>query len=344
MEAQEHETSVCPEPIIFDGLFATFVYFVTTLGFGSAYSAVTTHELLYRKMYFEGVFSSRIIGRDLDLEIHQMLVLALGARANFLGSFRPLVVTGNLFTAITIMNYAWFILLIVLIRRALKTSYLPLGSQRELWYVLIVMIGSSFMVITPYDTLSLVLLGATLAVLDFKSVHRWWLVPIVIIGMLNRESEFVAIAAIVAMSITGWQIVPRRIAITSVLTAGSSYAVLHSTRSQVGTLWEDIRRHVTANLHAWHALVGLALGLAVLGLWWLITCQYVSDKVNVRGTRLWFLGLSAPYWIVAFTAGAWWESIRLLIPLIFVDFWILTRPSSSRILAPVVVEQDTLRL
>jgi hypothetical protein len=315
--------------VLEDVVVATFVFWSAIFAFGSTYSSTTMTPLVFRAQYFHGVYASRILGRELSLGLYNVLD-ALG-HPNPLSSLAGTGVGyGAMFSAIAIVNYVCLTAFIVLVGLWLRSSRLESAHAGALGLLVALLVGASLYVVTPYDMLSLVLIAATMHV-AFVSKHREWLVPVIVIfGCLTRESEFVAVAALVAVAWWCPARVPRRLAVIAAAAGVATYVAVHLAVGTSGSvLQHGLTWYLTRNVHGQlQAYTGVVLVVLAIAMWVIVSGRHIpagppqiADLTKVRVT---FLVLCTPYLFVAIDSGRWYEGLRLLLPLLVVDLYVRT--------------------
>ncbi len=234
-----------------------------------------------------------------------------------------------MFTALVLANGAALALTCFLVHHLL-TRCGPAEPGRTLVYVsLVTLIAASSYVVTPYDQLGYLLLLAVLL-----AARRAPFDPgrpaLALVAVANRETAFVAVAALVAVRWPDLRAGGRpdrrsavTIAVAAVTLAGYGGLRLIVDDSGGEAIWASLTlRGNVGRLLGW---VGLALLVAMAGWWWSIcsVARFGMDaETGAALRRLWLL--AAPYLLVAGLTGYWFE-VRLLIPLLLAECWVRAR-------------------
>jgi len=312
-----------------DLVFASFGYVVAIFAFSSTYSAPSLTSTQFSQQYWHGVYASRIVGRELTVLVYNVLS-GLGSPNPLLRLAPPWSHGENYFSAVVIVNYVGLAVFTILIGLWLRKSTLLEVQVSHLMMGAIALVTASLYVVTPYDTLSFAFMVATL-LLAFRG-GRWQALalPFVVLGCLTRESEFLAIALIVAVTVWRPSRVSRTLALWVAAVSALTYVTVHlAYRAQGGLLEHGLTWYVAKNLHGEaQSYAGVIVAALAIGAWLVMYRRSglasMPNQSDLRRIRLTFLALASPYILVVVDSGRWYESLRLLIPVLLADLFIPT--------------------
>jgi hypothetical protein len=263
------------------------------------------------EQYFEGVYRSRVLGRE--------AILGFG---NVLSHLWPGV--GGFLLAWSWVNALGFSAASVLLWRLTAPERPKVGP---LYLVGIICMAVSGLVITPYDNISYaLLLAAIIAASAMNGPHPWLVGVLIVAATATRESAFVAVAVIVVVRTVAMPERSRRAGLRWVRRLGDSvvlaavtssiitYVVLKLTLGRSGGLSFFAQPELGTNLNV-HSVGPLLLALSmVLAVRLVGTGIPVDPVLRIRRRALWTL--CTPYLIVVAATGLWSEAPRLVMPLV----------------------------
>ncbi len=321
----------------------TAMFVVVTGAFSTPWSAATFSRAQFVGQYRNGVYAPRVLGRE--------LVLGLDAALDELGLerlFGALVPTdGDLFAALAIVNAAAFLLLAVVVWRIVTAGFdaasTPVGASATatggtdlrpllLSTALMALAAMSLYVVTPYDLLALAVMMLALWVARSRRPFDLLCIPLLATAVATRESALVALAGLVAASIVPRPPCRRVVAIGSVAAAVTTYAAL-----RVATAGASATNGLALSMNLElgdHSTLGVVVAALVIVAWWAMLVVVglaplpTPSAVDLPAWRtpsavirlMWLL--TSPYWVTSLLTGYWFESLRLLLPLLFVDAWV----------------------
>jgi hypothetical protein len=258
--------------------------------------------------YFNGVYRSRVLARELVIGIANALDGAVGARGH--GALPGFLVGWYVVTGFGFLLTCWLL-------RRYRRAHAPAVGPVEL--VVAVAMAASATVPTPYDFLSYALIVA--AVVAAFSGRTLTTAALVVAAVATRESGLLVIAIIAASCVTSgrvisrstWEAARRKRPLWAAAVSGiGTYLLLKTTMRQSGTVALLQRVDMKSNLTA-HALwaIALAAGMLVAERWVVGRLDAVD---RARRRLLWLLAL--PYIGVVFVGAIWTEAPRLVIPLV----------------------------
>ena len=299
----------------------------TSVGYASWFSRSLYDAGAYDGYYRQGIYRYRVVGRELVWFLH-------GTAGNPLGEHLapriPGADPGAMFTALVLVNGAALALTCVLVHQLLVRRG-PAEPGRTLVYVsLVTLIAASSYVVTPYDQLGYLLLLAVLVAAEARPPFDLAAPALALVAVANRETAFVAVAALVAVrwpDLRAGGRPDRRSAVTIAVAAVTlaGYVALRLIVDDTGgeaILASLPLRGNGGRLLGWG---GGALLVAMAGWWWSIcsVARFGMDaETGAALRRLWLL--AAPYLLVAGLTGYWFE-VRLLVPLLLAECWVRAR-------------------
>lgn len=329
------------------GLLPATLHLVLTLGYDSSYS----HQLYAREaflgQYDNGVYQYRVLGRELVLAVGRVLQrfdVVLHTTATDIGHGRP---PGDLFTAFVVVNGLSFVALATVLY--LVTAAAGAEEWRLSYVVLIVLVALSGYVVTPYDNLGYLF---TVAAVVVALRPRAWAPPVCLVlacaGTATRESFVVAVAAVAAVLLAehgGRAFVRPRDPVwwsAAALLAGWSgtYVTLRLIVGDGGTggsLWMRMPRELNWQMSTPIALVFFGLGVAALQLTWPALTGEARRRWRLTRFALWIL--SAPYVAACIIGGIWFETMRLLLPIVLCEH-VLRRVVADRAPAELALGEE----
>ncbi|MEI8051686.1 MAG: hypothetical protein WCI12_09650 [Actinomycetes bacterium] len=329
MSPDDQQTAVKPRSLVgADLVVAAMVYVVAMFGFSSNFSAPIYPVANYRDGFFKGVYSYRILGRDAVEGLHWVLA-NIGAEGLFDRLPPDVSPTGGMFTSIVLFNAICFLVFALLARHVVRRANRDeMATSMVVWAVL-VLAGLSLYVITPYDLLALDLVAATLLVVTTRVPFDLLAVPLVIAGVLTRESELIALGALVAVVPFGRRS-PRRLVVAAAVGVGvATYLIVHLSVAGPGGFEQGSIRLAHNNLFnakgSWAGLLMAALAIAA----WRVVLRTAGLRFP-KTTRLKefppvlviFWIVVSPYLLTLAIGSHWFESLRLLMPLLLCELWV----------------------
>ena len=333
------------------GLLPATLHLVLTLGYDSSYS----HQLYARDaflgQYENGVYRYRVLGRELVLAVGQVLQrfnVTLHTTATDIGHGRP---PGDLFTAFVVVNGVSFVALAIVLY--LVTAAAGDDDWRLSYVVVIVLVALSGYVVTPYDNLGYLF---TVAAVVVALRPRPWAPPVCLVlacaGTATRESVVVAVAAVAAALLAEHGVRafvrlrdPAWWSAAALVTGwAGTYVVLRLVlgEDEPGTsLWMRMPRELNWQMSTPVALVFFGLGVATLQLTWPALTGTALRRWHLTRLALWIL--SAPYVAVCIIGGIWFETMRLLMPIVLCEH-VLRRAVADRAPAELALGEEGVAL
>jgi hypothetical protein len=305
------------------------LYLVLTLGYDASYS----HHLYARQpflaQYEHGIYRYRVVGREAVVFV-----------AKVLNHFHLVVVTpavgrSDLFTALLVVNGAAFVAFTLLLYAATAREPGWLGP----YVVLVVLVGASGYVVTPYDHLSYLLMLAAALVAFGPRPGPWWLCAVLgVVGVATRESFLVACAAAVGVAVASRGSDRRTTLLwrNALVLSGASVATYVGLKlaladpREASTFWFSSPFVWEYNRH----LSSVAAVLIVVLGWWALHALF--PRLDAGSRRRWRLAravlwaLSLPYLFACLVGGLWFESLRLLLPLFLAEYLVRASLTVSR--------------
>jgi hypothetical protein len=313
-----------------DLALAGFLYLVVTFGFGASYSSTTFDPIRFDAQYRHGVYAPRILGTTAIAGLHWILARVLGPHANFLGTHY-----GAMFTPLVIGNGIAFAGVALALRTIVRD--VPESAQlRDLVFVLgLVTCALTLYVVTPYDMLALFIMLVSLRQATRTPPWDLLAIPLAVAGVLTRETEFLAVAAMVAIASLCKSAVRISVALGAVVATAIAYVVVHqlTAGANQSSYVQSIGPHLQHNLRSANSLTGVAIALAG-SLWWRgLVVRRLNQSMPEGGRattrvvtrRFWLMSL--PYLFVVVLATNWFESLRLVVPLLWCDLWVRLQPN-----------------
>lgn len=265
--------------------------------------------------YFDGVYRSRVLGREAILGIANAVDGLVGSRSGATPGFA----VGWVIVTIGGLLLAWW-----LFRVRLRAQGSDAG-RRDV--VLVALMAVSATVLTPYDYLSYALIIATVLAAERGRTGR--AVVLMVAAMATRESAFLVLPILAAERLSSpsadsaarskrWRhsladtvTDPRWLAVGAA--GGATYLVLKVGLRPAkgvtlfqGAPWAD-------NL-GWGAVGGIALAVTLV-----VVARSVfgrgGDRLLIDRRRLMWL-VSLPYLVVLFIGSSWGEAPRLVMPMV----------------------------
>jgi len=313
------------------------IYTTVSLAVVSTYSENTYNRSVFNFLYDGGVYRYRIVGRQLVL-----LVAALLDRAGWhLNTSATLVAQAgsswDLFDAFVVVNGVAFIgLSFMLFRFTVRDE-----SWSTAYIILITLVGLSAYVVTPYDFLSYLFIVAAFIV---AIAARPWSWPVcfvlAVLGTATRESFVIGVVALVGVvmarpgGIHHFRKAPQvnggdpmlRAAISLILGSIATYVFLRvalANPGDQGIFWNQSLLQLNMNMSSAVAVFIMATGSFAL-LSALPARKVDADESGFDYQRAtgYFWTLSIPYIAVTFITGAWFEALRLVLPLLLGQYLI----------------------
>lgn len=329
------------------------LYAAVTVGYDSSYSHQLYDRAAFVAQYRHGIYRYRVVGRE------AVLFADRGLHHFHLALHTPAVdlarggATWELFTAFFVVNGLAFVAWAALLYGA--TVGAERSGQRAQWVapylVLVVLVAASAYVVTPYDTLSYLLVTAACV-----GAFRGWpwpaLLVLAVVGTATRESFMVGVAAVVAGA-AWWPAAaaPGRVrvrvrlrraaaalAVGSVGTYVGLRALLHDPR-EPATFWWHVPRALNGNMGS--VVAGLLLALSGWVLWAALPplrrsaagSPGAAAQAWYRRASLGLWVLSVPYLVLAAVGGIWFEALRLALPVLLCQY--LLRWAADLVPGPV---------
>lgn len=304
--------------LAFDLGVAAVLYLTVTVGLLPWYSTRLFGREEFRSYFSQGVYQFRILGPDVVLWLDRSVI-----SGDPLGSH--LVVNGrhphaaDLFTAITVVNAVSLVAVVLLARAIVRRARIAEPARSLVMVVLLSVVAISLSTVTPYDLPSLALILAILVVADLRSPWYVLAIPLVVVGVLTRESALLAVAALLARS---WVVPPTRRRV-AVIVAAAVVGVAAYLGVRIGSsspsFWEALT--IEGNLARLIQWMGLAM-MAVVYLIWRRVCRLAGlDGPLQRRAVWWFWVFASPYVVTSLLTGYWFE-LRLLVPLVVCELWL----------------------
>jgi hypothetical protein len=253
--------------------------------------------------------------------------LAVHTTATDIGHGRP---SADLFTAFVVVNGVAFVALAAVLYLVTVAAATAGDEDWRLSYVVvIVLVALSGYVVTPYDFLGY-LLTVTAVIVALQP--RPWAPPLCLLlaaaGTATRESFVVAVAAAAAALLGrhGWQALGRwrdPVWWSVVALASGWLGTYVALRMVVGgdepgsSLWMSMPRELNWQMSTPVALVFYGLGIWTLQLTWPALAG--PARARWRWTRRCLWILSVPYLAVCIVGGIWFETMRLLMPIVLCE-------------------------
>ena len=303
--------------LLFDLVVGAVLFVAVTVGFSPWYSDRLFDRGVFRAYYDQGVYQFRILGPDVVLWIDRVIP------NDPLGSH--LVANGrhphaaDLFTALFVLNAVSFVALVVLIHVVVRRGGLVEPGRSLVVVLLLVAVALSLSTVTPYDLPALALALAVLVAAGSRPPWDLLAVPLIVLGVLTRESALVAVAALAAHAV----VVPpsRRRLVLIVVTGVAGVAAYLGVRVGASSpaFWETLT--IEGNLARLIQWVGLAV-MAGLYLVWRRGSALAGLGGGGSGRAVgWFWLFASPYVLTAFLTGYWFE-LRLLVPMLVGELWV----------------------
>ena len=337
----DHDAGSGRAPVIGYLCVTSAMFLVVTGSFAAPWSAGTFVRSSFVEQYRSGVYAPRVLGRELVLWVDARLMDA-GAR-DLLGTVIP--ADAEMFTALALVNAVAYLALAVVVWDVV-TSSLPgagargtdgWGSGPEVRSLRSVLVAGGLMtaaalslsVVTPYDLLALALTMLALRCARLRAPLDLACVPHVVAAVATRESAVIAVAALVVAAMFPLSGVRRSVAAVSVVAGVATYVAL-----RLGTEGSSVTDGLTLALNVdlgAVSVLGVAVAVLVLvGYRSLITTAGIGpgaattepQRRPMRAALALFWLLASPYWVTSILTGYWFESLRLLVPLLFVDTWL----------------------
>lgn len=303
--------------LVFDLAVGAVLFVGVTVGFSPWYSGRLFDRGVFEAYYGKGIYQFRILGPEVVLWLDRVVP------NDPLGSH--LVVNGrhphaaDLFTALFVLNGASFIAVVLLARYLVRRAGVSEPGRSLVMALLLAVVAISLSTVTPYDLPSIALILGVLAVASARPPWDLLAVPLVIAGVLTRESALVAVAALVAHAIV---VSPsRRRTVVIALTAAAGVAAYLGVRvgSSSPSFWEAVV--ITGNLARLIQWIGLGVMVAAYAAWRYACTVAGLDGADVRRSLGWFWLLTSPYVVTALLTGYWFE-VRLLVPMVVGELWL----------------------
>jgi hypothetical protein len=271
--------------------------------------------------------------------------IALHTTATEIGHGRP---PADLFTAFVVVNGVAFVALASVLY---LVTVAAAGDEdwRLSYVVMIVLVALSGYVVTPYDYLGY-LFTVTAVVVALQP--RWWAPPVCLLlacgGTATRESFVVAVAAVAAALLGrhGWRALGRLgdpVWWSAAALAAGWLATYVTLRMVVGgddpgsSLWQSMPRELNWQMSTPVVLVFSGLGACALYLTWPALAG--TARARWRWTRVWLWALSVPYLAVCIVGGIWFETMRLLMPIVLCEH-VLRRVVADRTPAELALSDE----
>lgn len=303
-------------PLAIDLVVAGFLYIAVVVGFFPWYSERLFDRGTFEAYYGQGVYRFRLIGPELVLWVESLIGNPLGEHLVVNGRTPH---DGDLYTALVLVNALAFLVAVLLARRVLERSAVAEPGRMLVMVTLLVIVALSLFVVTPYDLLSYALI---LAVLVSAGSRRPWdlvCVPLVVVGVLTRESVFVAVAALAVHAVVTDAGQRRVRVVVAAAAAGAATYIGVRVGASSPDLWSSLT--LRGNLARLIELAGLGLMVAAYLVWQHACALAGIDGPAVRRGVRWLWILAAPYVAVALLAGYWFE-LRLLVPMLIAELWL----------------------
>lgn len=304
--------------LLFDLAVAAVAYLTVAVGLSPWYSERLFDRDVFEGYYDQGIYQFRIVGPQVVLWLERSVLggdpigshLVVGARQPH---------AADLFTAIFLLNAVSLLGIVLLARGILRRARVPEPARSLVMVVLVLALAASLSTVTPYDLPSLLVVLAILVVAHRRAPWDLLAVPLVVLGVLTRESVLIVVAGLVAHAL----VVPpsrRRVGvIVAVGVAGVAAYVGVRVGSSSPALWEALTiRGNLARLLQW---MGLAIMAATYFVWWRVCGLAGLGGARQRRAVGWFWLLATPYVLTALLTGYWFE-VRLLVPMVVVELWL----------------------
>lgn len=303
--------------LAFDLGVAAVLYVTVTIGLLPWYSARLFDRGVFRAYYGDGVYQFRILGPDVVLWLDRLVP------NDPLGSH--LVVNGNtphaadLFTALFVLNGVSFAAIVLLARCILRRAGVADPVRSLVMVLFLVAVAASLSTVTPYDLPSVALILAVLVVAGTRPPWDFLAVPLVVVGVLTRESALVAVAALAAQAWVGRPCRRRVVLVVVAAAAGAAAYLGVRVGADSPAFWESLT--IEGNLARLIQWIGLAMMIAVYLLWRHVCGLAGLDGAPPRRSVRWFWVFASPYVVTALLTGYWFE-LRLLVPMIAGELWL----------------------
>jgi hypothetical protein len=299
-----------------DLVLAGFLFLVATVAFRSWYSSTLADRAAFEPWYTDGVYAPRWLGTRAALWLESLLGNPLGDAFVVAGRY-PLA--GDMTTALLVLNGAAMAVLALLVGHVARAGRDAVGDAQPalVTTVLLAVVAASLSTVTPYDLPSLACLLAVLVLASLRPPLDLLAVPVVVVGVLTRESVLVAVAALVAAA---WVDRDRRRVrpglVVAVGVAGVAAYALPRLLDGDASAWAALSlRGNVGRLAGW---LGLGLMVAAYVVWrrsWALGGHPTPPSVG----RCWLVAM--PYVAVALLTGYWFE-LRLLVPMLVAELWL----------------------
>jgi len=290
----------------------------TSVGFATWFSRSTMDPGLFDAYYRRGVYRYRVVGRALVWNLYRVL-------GNPLGNHLPRSTVGSnpgaMFTALVVVNGLCFAGTCYLIHRLIRGLAEP--GRTLIFVTLATIVALSGYVVTPYDQLAYLLLLLVVMAADLRPPFDLAPPALTVLAVANRETAFVAVAALLA---SRWPLQRDRrsmIAIGSGIAGVVAYVALRGAGDGSAKVWDQIT--LLGNLGRLTGWIGVVLIAAMLWAWWAV-CQVSGFTGGPAVRRLWLF--STPYLLVAGLTGYWFE-VRLLVPMLLAECWVRARTADG---------------
>ncbi|MGI8939899.1 MAG: hypothetical protein ACR2JF_17120 [Iamia sp.] len=314
-------TRPCSRPLVGELALALFAYAATSVGYASWWSEVTFSQPRFDEQYHSGIYRYRLLGTELVEAVTDLVGNPLGAR---LGSAQ----SGEVFTGLVVVNGIAFVGFVALAGALLSRAGITGPRRTVLQLLTILLVTLTAYVVTPYDDLSLLWMGAV--VLAAWSRPPWdALAPgFMVLGVLTRETALLAGVALVAVVLADDR--SRREQQVAWSTLGAGAVAYVGLRIALGGPFQ-VRQAVSLdeNLTTPVRWIGLAMAAVLLVAWSALTAEVVEPAESSAPRRRWFYLLSLPYLLLSAATAGWFE-VRVLVPLLLADLWIRLPGTSSR--------------
>jgi hypothetical protein len=320
-----------------DLAYAAFVYVVVTACFSAEWTRRYYEESQFLAIYNWSIYEPRFVGRELIHGTHQLLdsigLAEVMASAGIGG--------GEMFGAFALVNGAAFLLFASCLRELLCRT-LDATKAFMAFLVLSTAVGLSFYAVSPYDALGLFLFLGCLLLAVSTGYRRWYCIPVFAIAILTRESAYLVVSVLLPLSLVRPKFVRPLIAFILAGTGMLGYLTLRLVYPSSGIVQQNM---LSLNLAFGPGVPGV-VAAALFVLFWVSLLPVLGLRARDLGEHayralLGFWILAGPYWITSAIGGIWYESLRLVMPLLLADVALRIFLKMSKDDGDVVEEPDS---
>lgn len=304
--------------LAFDLAVTGVAYLTVAVGLVPWYSSRLFDRAVFEDYYDQGIYQFRIVGPQVVLWLERSVLSGdpLGSHL-VVGARQPHA--ADLYSAMFLLNAASLVGIVLLARGILRRAQVPEPARSLVMVVLVVSLAASLSTVTPYDLPSLLLILGVLVVAERRPPWDLLAVPLVVVGVLTRESVLLVVAALAAHAVVSPPGRRRMAVIVAVAVAGVAAYVGVRIGSSSPALWEALT--IEGNLARLIQWLGLAIMAATYFLWWRVCALAGLGERRARRAVGWFWLIGSPYVATALLTGYWFE-VRLLVPMVVGELWL----------------------